>query len=226
MTESLDQLIRGMKWPVALGVAAMTPAAAWGLWLQIEALSGDPSRGFPAWTGFGLYLGLWLVFFRRPRWGSLFSTFEHELTHAIFALGTLHRVRGMGLSWRSGGHLTISGELHWLILAAPYFFPTVSVLVLAALALLPGAGGPVGASLLGASLAYHFTSNWHQTRVAQSDLRRVGIAFAALFLPGANLLACGALLACYQGDTEGLVSFARFVGEASVEILGPLGGGL
>jgi hypothetical protein len=120
--------------------------------------------------------------------GSLLSTLEHELTHALFALATFRTVTGLTTSWKSGGHVTFEGRANWLILTAPYFFPTVSVAVMALAMVTASQFHDTMGAVLGATVAYHVTSTWRETHPGQSDLQRVSLPFACLFLPGANLL--------------------------------------
>ena len=223
MMKYLDRFIRWLKWPMALAVAAATPAAAQAFWREGSALMGASELGPPLATGAVAYWLAWLLFFRRRGWGSAVSTLEHELTHAIFALATLHRVHQLRMSWGSGGHVKISRELDWPILVAPYFFPTVAVAWALTLAAVSGHDGGLGGGILGVSLAYQLTSTWRETHRGQSDLRRVGFGFAALFLPGANLLSHGAVLAFYRAGILGLASFAAAVWSGSEEFARALG---
>ena len=56
-----------------------------------------------------------------------FSTLEHELTHAIFAILSLNRVTGLNATGREGGVTHYQGYGNWVITLAPYFVPTVTI---------------------------------------------------------------------------------------------------
>ena len=119
-------LLKIVKWPVALASLA-------SLFFLLPALNESPLAKLSiadlhwlAW-GAGGYLVAWQLIFRRRFAGSYFSTFEHELTHAIFAWATLHRVTGLTVTWQNGGECRFegSGGGNWLISIAPYWFPTL-----------------------------------------------------------------------------------------------------
>ena len=91
------------------------------------------------------------------------------------------------------------GGGNWLITIAPYFVPTLSLVVLAVMFFLDG-GGPRWLHIgLGASVSYHATSTWRETHREQTDLKEVGFLFAFLFLPAANILGYGLILAVVVG---------------------------
>lgn len=52
--------------------------------------------------------------------------------------------------------------------------------------------------------------------LGQTDLRRVGLGFAVLFLPGANLLCYGAFLANEFGGLRRTLSFTASAAEITV----------
>ena len=57
-------------------------------------------------------------------------------------------------------------------------------------------------ALLGITVAYHVTSTWLETHRRQPDLKRVGFPFAIAFIPSANLLAYGIILAfAFEGSS-------------------------
>jgi hypothetical protein len=77
--------------------------------------------------------------------------------------------------------------------------PTLALAALVALAWLPDRHLAAGSAALGAALAYHGVSTWRETHRQQSDLRDVGFLWSALFLPSANALAVGLVLAAACG---------------------------
>jgi len=134
---------------------------------------------------------------------------EHELTHALFAIVTFHKVTGLRATWRSGGHMTYQGAGNWLITVAPYFFPTICLFILAASVLLPDSfHTPVG-GLMGVAIGYHVTSTYRETHAGQSDLKKAGWPFCLLFLPTANIISYGILLSFCHGGTSAMLSFLK-----------------
>jgi len=171
----------------------------------------EATKILPFLLGIVIYAVTWAMLFRKPGFGSMLSTLEHEITHSVFALLTLHPVTSLKTSWNKGGHMTFRGEGNWLIFIAPYFFPTLSVVVmLVTLGLDPEALGWASGAL-GATVSYHATSTWRETHRQQTDLQMVGFPFAACFLPTANVVSFGLIL-----------SMARGGGAASSEFLSTL----
>lgn len=114
----VDRFIELLKWPVALYMLLSLPAYIQSLYyfkftnLQYVALFG----------------GFFLFFISRSMMdSSVKSNMEivaHEMTHAFFALLTLHKVTGIRVEGdNSGGNMSFEGEGNWLIVIAPYFFP-------------------------------------------------------------------------------------------------------
>ena len=193
-----------LKWPVALGMLFFSPTLLEVALELVDRLVEDSDRLTSFMEGFFLYLILWFILLKRRFVGSWLSTLEHELTHALFALLTLHKVRMVKTTHYSGGYMLYTGEGNWLILIAPYFFPTMSF-ILMALFIIFGDGVPNGAAeIFGASVSYHLTSTWKETHLGQSDLTKVGRVFALMVLPGANLFVYSLLFSFVLSGTSGV----------------------
>ena len=190
LAQPIDGLVNLLKWPVAIGCVALTPGAALGVLDVGRTVAQDPSPYTLFGAGFAGYLVLWWLFFRRPLMGSLFSTVEHELTHGLFALLTLHRIEGLRATWRSGGEIAYSGGPgNWLITIAPYWFPTLCIPLVMVLSLGPTAHLGAISVAMGVALSYQLTSTYIETHRGQTDLQKVGFLFAWMVLPFLNLAA-------------------------------------
>ena len=185
-----NKVLWALKWPIALlsvvlfaGLHTILSESA------LTRITMDQAQAFV--MGASLYFVAWLLIFRHPFSGSYFSTFEHELTHALFAWATLHRVTGLTVTWSSGGACTYegSGGDNWLIAIAPYWFPTLCLLPLIALSIVDAEHVVWAQGLLGFTAVYHLTSTWRETHAEQTDLQKTGFAFAFMFLPSANIAA-------------------------------------
>ena len=207
MSESIDRLLNLLKWPCAIVAVLLLPGSVLALIDLLAQVASAPMPILPFVGGFLVYALLWWLFFRQRVFGALFSTLEHELTHAIFALLTLHRVTGIRATWRSGGGLTIRGKGNWLITISPYFCPTLCVLLFVPLVIVPSDKIVWLNALIGAALSYHLTSTWRETHLGQSDLQEVGLLFAWMFLPIANVAAFGVVLSFSHGGLDGLYVF-------------------
>lgn len=196
----LSTLLQFLKWPVALAALVFLPSALWALGYQVAMDLGALAIVL---TGVALYALIWWWLIRH--WTvSWLSTLEHEITHGIFALLTGHRVKGLKVTLRDGGHILLLGPGNWLIDVAPYFFPTATVILILALPWIPFFDGAPGQLLLGLSLGYHLTSTWTETHHAQTDLQKAGFLFCWLFLPAANVAGLGLMLAAAQSGWGGM----------------------
>ncbi len=180
-------LLTVVKWPLALVIAALSPALAIELWRALSTAMAAHERLAYFFLGLFAYGGLWWAVFRKASLTWL-STLEHELTHCLFAWATGNRVIGLKATLQGGGHMTYRGTPNWLIHMSPYCFPTVTITLLAGLYFSDLALRNWMLCALGASVAYHVTSTWADIHPQQTDFHDAGMIFSLLFLPGANML--------------------------------------
>ncbi|MGI8467016.1 MAG: M50 family metallopeptidase [Pyrinomonadaceae bacterium] len=154
-------------------------------------------------AGFVLFAFVWRIFKRRLQ---IVCTFEHELTHLLFGLLFLKRPHSFVVTRHDGGYVSLSGG-NFVITLAPYFFPTISYLLLPFAFFIPANSLPVFSALLGASVAFHLASTWAELHPEQTDLHKAGILFSLIFLPAANLIFYGALLALIFGGAHSFLYF-------------------
>ena len=125
--DGIDRLVNWMKWPTAvLSVIALPAVGLASVKLATEIVA-QPVPLFSFLGGAVAYALLWWWFIRHSRITFL-QTLEHELTHALFALTTLHRVTRLRAAWFRGGHIEFVGSGNWLITAAPYFWHSAALL--------------------------------------------------------------------------------------------------
>jgi len=203
-----DRLLGILKWPIAIVALILVPGLVYALFLVIRGIAAAPGTCVPFLLGAATYSILWLGLGSR-RIG-FWTTLEHELTHALFAWATFHPVVGFGASLRGGGHIRYVGRGNWLIAIAPYFFPTLTLLVIVVLSWLPPRHLAIGAFVLGCAVAHHVFSTWSETHRHQSDLREVGWLFSWLFLPSVNAFVLGIILA-YAAGTRSLTAHLSHV---------------
>jgi len=199
-----DRLINRLKWLVAGVAALVTPLLVWSMLQVLWRGVVTPGPLLPFVAGCGLFIVMWRRWLGRSRIGRWAITLEHESTHALFAMLTGHRIVGFRTSLGRGGEVRFTGEGNWLIVAAPYFFPTAAVLLFLLAYLLPFPGLPWQSFLLGVALGYHIVSTYRETHKDQSDIQHLGVMFCWLFLPAANLAVIGALTAFAHGGSTGL----------------------
>ena len=131
---------------------------------------------------------------------------EHEITHAIFAIATGHRVNKLEAQ-QGKGFVNYTGPGNWLITISPYFFPAFCLALIVPFALVPSPVSWIGKLIVGAAFGLHVTSTINETHVAQTDLQKVGFGFAWAFLPTANLLAVGLVLGFAFQGSDGCLNF-------------------
>ncbi|MFR3314195.1 MAG: M50 family metallopeptidase [Alphaproteobacteria bacterium] len=188
----VDRFIELLKWPVALYMLLSLPAYIQSLYyfkftnLQYVALFG----------------GFFLFFISRSMMdSSVKSNMEivaHEMTHAFFALLTLHKVTGIRVEGdNSGGNMSFEGEGNWLIVIAPYFFPLFGFFYMIAFSVYThfAPSNLILNGVLGFFIGYHLDTVGSQIHEKQTDLPKVSYKFCAMFLPSANLWAVGSILA-------------------------------
>ncbi len=215
----LDTLVNLLKWPTAVVALLLLPSCVVAVARLAWTIAHQPTPMVWFGVGAGSYWLAWRLLLRRPLLGSFLPTLEHELTHALFALVTFHPITAVKATWRGDGVMRYVGEGNWLITIAPYFFPTLSVLLMLVLGLLPGSWQRGANVLLGVTVAYHFISTWRETHVDQPDLRKVRFPFAIAFLPSANLASLGAVLAFAHGGGRGLAAFGADITQFSAQML-------
>ena len=117
----LDRLINLLKWPcVVLSVWALFPSSQACYEILIYSLDKTELL-FPLFVGGFAYLVISRIVVGKKKQG-WFSTLEHELTHALFALITFHKVNGIQTTASQGGVIEIQNGNNWLIIISPYFW--------------------------------------------------------------------------------------------------------
>jgi hypothetical protein len=153
---------------------------------------------------------------RRPL--DYLSTLEHELTHVVVGLLFFKRPLSLRVSARAGGDVVLTGSNLWITLA-PYYLPTISLVLLALGIVLPPKYQPQLLAALGASATFHILSTWTELGVMQSDFKKAGILQTIWLLPVANLLFYGSVLAYVVGSTEGFVHWWCMGGRNTAALL-------
>ena len=209
-----------LKWPSAILSIILLPSALITSWLVLTSLYKTPGEAMAFIISFIGYFVFWFLFLRRAR-GGWFSTLEHELTHAFFALLSFHKVHSIKATQDEGGYIQYSGGGgNWLILISPYFFPTFSFLLALALYFANPSNFLFTNALLGLSLSYHACSTIHEIHRQQTDLQRVGFKFAWIFLPGANVICYTTIIGFAHGGIDRSQEYLVYVVKNSFELVG------
>ena len=203
----IDSVFAVIKIPVAAAAVLLLPV----LWKTFKhyALLWDRLNHYNLLYFAGGVAGMAAIRIGMRIHRGIAETFEHELTHILFALLTFHPVSGMNVNDYGGGNMTFRGKGNWLIALAPYFFPLAS----AAMMFLTVAYGRVTGLLpdwlligLGLAFGYDVCAFAEQIHPRQTDFKVAGYWFSLCFLPSAILLSFGTI-AAFAERTESGVRF-------------------
>ena len=196
MARLFDFILGLLKWPVALLMLAVLPSL-------IEILHYFQFNS----QRFGMFLlgavgYVVLKVLTAARTNMSMQILAHEFTHIFFALLTFHKVVHIHLNMdESGGAMGFKGKGNWLIVIGPYFFPLVLFFMMLGLTFWAKdwMGNNWVHGLLGYFFAYHLETIAIQIHSEQPDFKEVGFPFCWMFLPGANILVCSAIVAFNSG---------------------------
>ncbi len=151
-----------------------------------------------------------------------FSTFEHELTHNIWAMiffkkpmGFHVNTDGSGLfEYKSGGHFS-----NIFILLSPYFFPTACFLWLPFYVMCKEEYYWFYFLMMGVFFGYQIMSTIQETGTYQTDITTYGISFSyATFIP-LYIFFHGIILAHLNSGFGGVTNFIVEDNIANIEYL-------
>lgn len=205
----VDAAIEFLKWPVAILATLSLPFLFCGLLGVLVGAKDSIVNTASVLIGAVGFALVWWRFLRKSKWMDWFLRLEHEATHALFALLTGHPVIGFRNSIRTGSSVEIKGTGNWLIAIAPYFFPTAAICLWAISLLLPIRIVPWTGLVLGFALGFHIVSTYRETHRDQSDLKQLSWRFVWMFLPAANLLVVGVMMAFALNGFTGIYLFFK-----------------
>ncbi len=154
--------------------------------------------------GYGglVFFMFWFLF--KKRFMYAFSVFEHELTHVLIAklffLKTLHfnvsprkHVEGQVVVGVEGrGAFTNAVSVFFSL--APYYVPTLTLLVFAIYPLLASGMVPIFFFGMGFTAMYHFFTTFREFGFHQADIQKHGEYFSTAFVLLGNIMFLGIVL--------------------------------
>lgn len=129
--------------------------------------------------------------------GNKFLVWEHELSHAIFAWLTFKKnIRIVVNEGGHGGHCSYSNGSNWLITIAPYFFPTLTLIISLIYPLISNDFHFILDFALGFSITYHLKTNISELihnfspseLYGSTDITKIGRVFALIMIPALNFV--------------------------------------
>ena len=193
IVDRIDRLINWLKWPSSIVSLVALPFVAWSLIQLTLRIPNHPWNAVTFLGGIVAFVLLWRAFLAKNWAGRWIIRFEHELTHLLFAVATGHKILRFKTN-EQDAQVKYRGQGNWLIMAAPYFFPTAALVLWLLSFLMPIGFLPWTNFFLGLSVGFHVVSGIHETHAGQDDLKQLGWSFCWLFLPAANLFTLGLLI--------------------------------
>jgi hypothetical protein len=155
-------------------------------------------------AGILVFTGIWMFFLRKR--GNIWSTLEHELTHALFATLFLKKIHTISASRRKGGLISIEGG-NSLIALSPYFFPLAPILALLIGLILPDHLQNYVNFVMGISVQFHLLNLMKEMHLDQPDLQMSGYLFSIIIILFFNLFFMGLILAFVADGFNGIHQF-------------------
>ena len=219
MQAIINTILKYIKWPLALLMVLMFLPT-----LQADMILVKATFNQDFLVRFILpMLGMFVLWFSIPGLnGSHFAIFEHEFTHMFAAILTFHRPKSMRIESDKGGSFGYYGEGNWFITLAPYFVPTIPILIIISGLIVEAFNKPVPSlyvPALGAMFGYHLVSNAAQIHTEQTDFAKAGWVFSLLFLPTANLLAFGFIWAFAARNFVGVSKWGALLWRQTLQVI-------
>lgn len=186
--------------------------------------------------GGGIIIGalLFVVILRRFR---ALQVFEHEATHAFFALLFLNKITAFRVTSRRGGYISYSGGLggkfaEIIITLSPYFFPLYTFFALLINLFMGNNYSQLFEFIVGLTFGYHLGSTAEDISInfrtqdffhpllklnTKSDISKSGVIFSFVFITASTLVVNGILLAVITGKSEGLKTFTEITYKSLIE---------
>lgn len=154
-----------------------------------------------------LLLAAAIHFARTRKKHSYFATFEHELTHNIWALLTFNKPAGFHINDDGTGEFAYYGKSNFLQMLGPYVTLTIPYLLLPVYYVLNPAFALYYFIVLGIATGYQTASTIKETGFHQSDIQRQGLFFSVVFIILGNLISYGLVLGFLVNRGTGMKYF-------------------
>lgn len=144
-----------------------------------------------------IYVAFWIFLFSRDE--GIWSTMEHEVTHALFALLFFKKVHSLSAKREVGGEVKLSGG-NFVISLAPYFFPLFTVVIILIKPFIIPTYQWVFNGLIGFTLMFHLNHLFREFHPSQPDINRTGIIFSFIVVTFFNLFFLGLVIVALNGS--------------------------
>ena len=144
---------------------------------------------------------------------TFYSTFEHELTHNIWALLFLKKPSGFHVNSDGSGlfeYYPGSKFSRIFILLAPYFFPTACFLWLPFLIICKEEYYNFYFAMMGIFLGYHFIDTFLEAKPYQTDISTNGLVYSYSVLILLYIVFNGIIFSTLYNGFDGIVDLFNF----------------
>lgn len=208
ISKRIDRLVELTKWPAAFLAVLTLPLTFFAWWKLIYQVQTYPGYSLLFVIGVGFFVLLVRTTLAQTGFARRLVALERDLTQSVLAFAMLHPVIGYGTGYganqNKGSRVRWLGRGNWIILAAPYFVPTATIILwLVSLILFQS----LRCVVLGFGISYHITAVAMQCRSGTSEVRRLGRKFCWMFLPAANFLVAGLVAAYALNGFSGIGDF-------------------
>lgn len=169
-------------------------------------------------SGLLLYTFAWFMFIR-PR-QDFWKTVEHELTHALFAILFMQKVRSIHIERNGDSEIRVDqSQQNWFVGLVPYLFsPTLFTALLIKLSF-PVEYQGLPNMFLGAALMFHVIGTIRQFNRLQPDIRSNGMLFSLAMVISVNMIWVGICLASLRGEWRDVFDFFALGSRYTMESL-------
>ncbi len=144
-----------------------------------------------------VYFVFWILLFSRDE--GIWSTMEHEVTHALFALLFFKKVHSLSAKRDVGGEVKLSGG-NFVISLAPYFFPLFTVIIILIKPFIISTYQWIFNGLIGFTLMFHLNHLFREFHPSQPDIDRTGVIFSFIVVTFFNLFFLGLVIVALKGS--------------------------
>lgn len=193
----------------------------------------------PVLVGLAIGIILYEIIFKRL-FG--FSTFEHELSHAIIAILFFRKITKFVVTRYNGGYIEHSegfgGKVgnHFISLG-PYFLPTFTLISILIRPFLPGTWFPWFDIWIGITFSYqtmnnidelkgNWSKNWFRIAgtgdYSETDIGKEGYIFSFIMITALKLLLISMLMYIMTSDYSILFEWLRIIWKQSINFFQPI----
>jgi len=155
--------------------------------------------------GFFLFIPLWYFWLKKKHF---YSTFEHEMTHLLVGLIFFKKPSHFTATHDSGGETGLYGN-NFIITLAPYFLPTINLLLLIIYAIINQKFILPFFAVFGFFASYHIFSTIDEFSYKQPDIYTTGKLFSTIFIIFANIVSYGFIIFFVTNGFDAAVAFLR-----------------